>query len=77
MVSQDYDAAREKALRVGAKKFFLEVRPTLSNSASGLETLKFHPFTGSKTGVCRGTDLSCRSSQLYLRGTPFFFWHVT
>ena len=30
--SQDYEAAREKALAVGAKKFFLEVGPTPSDS---------------------------------------------
>ena len=28
-ISQDYDAARDKALKVGAKKFFLQVRPTI------------------------------------------------
>jgi argininosuccinate synthase len=28
-VLQDYEAARDKALKVGAKKFFLEVRPAI------------------------------------------------
>ena len=76
-IFQDYDAAREKALSVGAKKFFLEVCLTPSGSASGGERLKYLRSIGFETGVCRGIDLPCSSSQLHLRGIPSVSANVT
>ena len=52
-VSQDYDAARDKALKVGAKKFFLEVRPTILIRFSGGMRLKRHLFRISNENLWR------------------------
>lgn len=60
--SQDFEAARVKALKVGAKKFFLEVR-------SDRATVSFYSsYPGHETRVRDGTHLPGRAGKLHLRG---------
>lgn len=66
-IIKDFVAAEKKALKVGAKKFFVEVR---------LDDLRYEQYQSIKNNYCIGsqtrvrhrTHLPSRSSQLYLRG---------
>ena len=61
---QDFAAAEEKALGVGAKKFFLQVRTMPTICYEKLWSCVYDP--GSQTWVHHRTYLPSRSGQLYL-----------
>jgi hypothetical protein len=66
---EDFEAARAKALKVGAKKFILDVR-----DSTIMKALRSVLKPGSARGIRQGIDLSRCSSQCHLRGmsTPRF-----
>lgn len=64
---EDFEAAREKALKVGAKAFYLEVGTPCHLASVQLSDMKAFQTTGLEEGVHRAPHLPRRPGQRHLR----------